>query len=291
MLSFFHENILLLSGTILAIFSLTFHMVNRNMIASIGDNYLPINLHYIAARPLNAFKVASHENKLYFMFLSFIALCIFCIFSFIFLSSMFTNFLVLILFIPFSFILMHIFYYSLWFGSIAICKIINVGNARFNVIFSLTAMELLLTYLGLPKNNLFTGSFYLALFNLFLCYFFTGVTLKMTLSEILSNTLTFNHQNLWKVAIMIIFDFLATLTLFCYIGYLYYPDAYNHVSLSLFDFFYYVIITFGTIGYGDIIPTCTYSKAIAILIVITSITCISIMLSSFLSVSSATNKK
>ena len=94
----------------------------------------------------------------------------------------------------------------------------------------------------------------------------------------------FNHHNLWKVALLIIFTFLSILTLCCYIGNIYYPNAYSVDTLTIFDLFYYVVITFGTIGYGDISPTCMYTKAIAILIVFTSIGCISIMLSSFLSV-------
>ena len=82
-----------------------------------------------------------------------------------------------------------------------------------------------------------------------------------------------------------LFYFLSTLTLFCYIGSIYYVDAYSINNPNIFDLFYYVVITFGTIGYGDIYPICYYTKAIAILIVFTSISCISIMLSSFLSVS------
>lgn len=71
------------------------------------------------------------------------------------------------------------------------------------------------------------------------------------------------------------FYFLSTLTLFCYIGSIYDVDAYSINNPNIFDLFYYIIITFGTIDYGDIYPTCYYTKAIAILIVFTSISCIS----------------
>lgn len=261
------------------------------MISSIGDYHLPQNLYAVAARPWHVFKLSIRENKRWFMILSFLVLCIFGIFSFLFLADIFSFPITLLCFIPFTIFIIHIFYYGLWFGSIFICKIINVGHARFNVISSLVAMELILTYLGLPNDTFWGLSFCLALFNLALCYLFTAIALKMILSEILSNTFIFTHQNLWKVAIMVISEFLITLTLFCYIGYLYFPNAYTNPPLNLFDFFYYVMITFGTIGYGDIVPTCFYSKVIAILIVFTSIACISIMLSSFLSVSSSANKK
>ena len=282
---------LLLLGTILMIFSLTFNMVKGNMISSIGDHHCPQNFHYIALRPITIFKLSFKNNKLWFTLFSLGILCLFGIFSFLFLSKLFSIQFALIGFIPLTFIILYTFYYGLWFGSILICTIINVGNAKFNIIFSLVMMVLILTWLGSPTDNFSVLSFSLAFFNLFLCYLFTATALKIILSDILSATFTFNHQNLWKVALMVIAEFLITLTLFCYIGYLYFPQSYSQNPLTLFDFFYYVVITFGTIGYGDIAPTCFYSKLIAILIVFTSITCISIMLSSFLSVSSSNSKK
>lgn len=50
-----------------------------------------------------------------------------------------------------------------------------------------------------------------------------------------------------------------------------------------FDLFYYTIITFTTIGYGDIIPITAEAKIVAIIISITSVICLTVFLSSMLS--------
>lgn len=50
-----------------------------------------------------------------------------------------------------------------------------------------------------------------------------------------------------------------------------------------FDLFYYTVITFTTIGYGDIIPTTVLAKIASMLISVTSVVCLSVFLSSVLS--------
>ena len=52
---------------------------------------------------------------------------------------------------------------------------------------------------------------------------------------------------------------------------------------SYFDLFYYTVITFATIGYGDISPVSTGAKLMAVIISITSILCLTIFLSSVMS--------
>lgn len=49
---------------------------------------------------------------------------------------------------------------------------------------------------------------------------------------------------------------------------------------SNFDLFYYTIVTFTTIGFGDIIPLTALAKFMAIIISITSVICLTIFLSS-----------
>lgn len=54
----------------------------------------------------------------------------------------------------------------------------------------------------------------------------------------------------------------------------------------IFDLLYYTIITFTTIGYGDIVPNAPESKVMAIIISFTSVICLIIFISSMLSAGS-----
>lgn len=54
-------------------------------------------------------------------------------------------------------------------------------------------------------------------------------------------------------------------------------------SLGYFDLFYYTMITFTTIGFGDIIPISILAKVSAIVISVTSVICLSIFLGSIFS--------
>lgn len=60
------------------------------------------------------------------------------------------------------------------------------------------------------------------------------------------------------------------------------PSAFTNAQ-GKFDLCYYTIITFSTIGYGDIVPNIFLAKVISILISVTSVVCISVFLSSILS--------
>ena len=52
---------------------------------------------------------------------------------------------------------------------------------------------------------------------------------------------------------------------------------------TYYDLFYYTIITFSTIGYGDICPVSIVAKFMSIVISLTSIICLTIFISSMLS--------
>lgn len=60
------------------------------------------------------------------------------------------------------------------------------------------------------------------------------------------------------------------------------PSAYTG-NQTYFDLFYYTIITFTTVGYGDIAPLSMAAKIMSIVIAITSVICLTIFLSSVLS--------
>ena len=52
---------------------------------------------------------------------------------------------------------------------------------------------------------------------------------------------------------------------------------------TYYDLFYYTIITFSTIGYGDICPVSPVAKFISMMISLTSFICLTIFVSSLLS--------
>lgn len=60
------------------------------------------------------------------------------------------------------------------------------------------------------------------------------------------------------------------------------PNSYTNAN-GYFSLFYYTIITFTTVGYGDIVPLSIGARIVSIVISLTSVICITIFLSSILS--------
>lgn len=287
MLYIFQELSILFLSTLTILFLLLITTHNKYNFFAIDTISFQNEFSHFTHQPVKFFYTLIHKNSYLFRLISYIFICSFCSSLFFFLTKNFSLILSAILVLPLSLFLIYIFYYIIYFFSTILIKIIDVGAFSLNSIFSLIYINLGLVYITYPFDTTFfiqTIAFILSCINLFICYILLLNTLRFILKNILSYTNIFNHHNLWKVALLIIFTFLSILTLCCYIGNIYYPNAYSVDTLTIFDLFYYVVITFGTIGYGDISPTCMYTKAIAILIVFTSIGCISIMLSSFLSV-------
>ncbi|HIQ80797.1 MAG TPA: two pore domain potassium channel family protein [Candidatus Scatavimonas merdigallinarum] len=98
-----------------------------------------------------------------------------------------------------------------------------------------------------------------------------------------NRTLTF--KNLWKSTILIILLFLVILAGLSYTGWLHRADAFTGMgTYSYFDMFYYTCVTFATVGFGDIVPASIFAKAVCVLTIATSIVCVTVMLSTVMSV-------
>lgn len=291
MLEFIHENTVPLIGLFLSLFAISLGGYRNPVLAEIAGKGAPSNVFRVMKWPGAVLIRAFRKKRWLFLTLHTIFMLFFCIGVFLHLQSTQSFVAACIAFLPLSLAGMHILYYLLWLCSHLVYACIDVGNTKFNLLFSLTSIELLLVYMALPaEGSISAAKFTCILINLCLCYYFTAKAMHLVLKETLHQTTTFTHHNLWKVALTLCTEFLIELTFFCYSGACYYEQAYN-VHITLFDAFYFVTISFGTIGYGDIVPACSYSKAISILIAFTSITCLSVMLSSFFSAGTEKNIK
>lgn len=190
--------------------------------------------------------------------------------------------LVLIALIIVHYAIGYILYISLKIQSF----IIKVENKNLKIDF-LISYFLISTYLAVsivfPKA--FTENLALGLIGMSICYYLNMKTL-ITLMVNPVNVKGAKEESLFKriivAAILILFMLILNLYLMvCLVGSAN-PEAFTNVQ-GKFDLFYYTIITFATIGYGDIVPNIFLAKVISILISITSVVCISVFLSSILS--------
>ncbi|MDZ4994713.1 two pore domain potassium channel family protein [Clostridium perfringens] len=164
--------------------------------------------------------------------------------------------------------------------------IIKVENKNLKIDF-LISYFLISTYLAVSIvfSKAFTENLALGLIGMGICYYLNMKTL-ITLMINPVNVKGAKEESLFRriivAAILILFMVILNLYLMvCLVGSAN-PDAFTNAQ-GKFDLFYYTIITFATIGYGDIVPNTFLAKIISILISVTSVVCISVFLSSILS--------
>lgn len=169
-------------------------------------------------------------------------------------------------------------------------RIISVNSASLNVMFS--SVILIIAMIGVNmmlSDELKTSEFLLMTVCLACCYVKMLIVLILVLKEANDEESSLTLKNIWKSAILTIVLFLFTLTLMSGCCYLHNPASFDGVDYGLFDMLYYTVITFATVGYGDITPVGFSAKVVSVLTVFTSVLCITVLLSEILGVKKKSN--
>ncbi|MGL5347013.1 MAG: potassium channel family protein [Peptostreptococcaceae bacterium] len=162
-------------------------------------------------------------------------------------------------------------------------------SLKYNLLISYFIISTYFTvYLVEPKE--FIGIEYIALVGLAVSYILNlKVLIKLIINpaRIKSNNTTEDKRQQigYRIAIVsVLILFMIILNLFLAVGIIdqSYPSAFTN-NPTRFDLFYYTIITFTTIGYGDIVPVGIPAKIISMIIAITSVICLTIFLSTVMS--------
>lgn len=170
-------------------------------------------------------------------------------------------------------------------------RLVSVNSASLNVMFS--SVILILAMIGVNMmlcDEQKTAGFLLTAVCLVCCYVMMLFVLLLVLRETNDEASSLTLKNIWKSAFLTIVLFLFNLSLMSGCFYLHNPASFKGVEYGLFDMLYYTVITFATVGYGDITPTGLGAKAVSVLTVFTSILCITVLLSEIIGVKKK-NKK
>lgn len=170
-------------------------------------------------------------------------------------------------------------------------KVIAVNSAVLNVMFSSVILILSMLFINFLTNSANGISvFILSQLCLVCCYIMMLFALIMVLREAHDDSSRLTLKNIWKSAFLIIILFIFDLSLMSGYCYLYNTSSFGGVENGLFDLIYYTVVTFATVGYGDIVPNTVLAKSVSILTVFTSILCITVLLSGIAGAKKKNNK-
>lgn len=296
MLRWIEENVVLVLCTLLAIISgVTMISNEKNLkLVRMASGELPENGKFVAdsvkqlwQRPKGAF------HRILLVCLVFLFACIYFIGLH---STRLPDWAAIFLFLPLtvlSAVLVEVFLCAV---SFLLRKLLRMERVQFNLLYSFVLMQLF--FIGIFA--VFSGEhltddlvFWLSVCNLLFCYFMAAKGLYLLLKEASDPITTLTLRSVWKAAFLQIILFLLVLTFLSYFGFVHNPTSYQTVDgqYSFWTAFYYITVTFGTVGYGDIIPLTGYTRFVAVLTVFTSILAITVMLSVVLSLSGRLRKQ
>lgn len=159
-------------------------------------------------------------------------------------------------------------------------KLIAVNSVLLNVLFSSVIIMLVLIYTNMKLAQSFgKAEFLLSIFCLSICYIAMVVVLLKLLNEANDENSRLTVKNIWKSAMLTISIFIMVLALMSLSCYMYDSNSFKGTDGGIIDMIYYTVITFATVGYGDITPVGVVAKSISILTVITYILSITVLLS------------
>lgn len=187
-------------------------------------------------------------------------------------------------------IMLVIIYFVLGYLLLSITRIyeylykIEDKNTKADLLISYFIISMYMTILIIFPEE-FGENYMIGLIGVSISYL---LTLKVLISIIKSPHIIKLKGNIWEVSelavitVIILVLIILSLSLgVCFVSNIEYGSYTNNPTY--FDLFYYTVITFATVGYGDISPVTRSAKVMAIIISFTSILCITIFLSFVLS--------
>ena len=159
-------------------------------------------------------------------------------------------------------------------------NLIAVNSAVLNVLFSSVIINIDILCMDYFTSYKMTfAMFVFAQICLMCCYVMMLLCLVMVLKEANDEDSRLTIRNIWKSAVLVIGLFWMILSLMSGYCLKYDAQAFKGVENGFLDMVYFTAVTFSTVGYGDVVPSNSATKLISILCIITSILCISILLS------------